>query len=99
MPGGYASPAEQYWRLVNHVALWDVTGQRVIEVRGKAARRFADYLTPSDLADLKRWWVPVWLLTDEDGGMLNDPILMCLVEDISWFTRYARMGTGGAHDA
>lgn len=86
LPGGYATPEQEYWSLVNDVALWDVTCQRVIEVRGNDAQRFADYLTPRDISQLAVNGCRYVLLTDQHGGVLNDPVLMRLADDTYWFS-------------
>lgn len=86
MPGGYASMEEEYWSLVNDVVLWDVTCQRVIEVSGADAQRFCDYLTPRDLSSLQVGACRYVLLTNQDGGVLNDPVLMRMSHDKYWFS-------------
>jgi len=86
LPSGYASMEEEYWSLVNDVALWDVTCQRVIEVSGPDALRFADYLTPRDLSALQVGACRYVLLTNPSGGVLNDPVLMRVDDDKFWFS-------------
>ncbi len=86
LPGGYASPEQEFWSLVNDVALWDVTCQRVIEISGRDAARFADYLTPRDLSTLGMNGCRYVLLTDQHGGVLNDPVVMRLADDVYWFS-------------
>ncbi|MDH3714845.1 MAG: glycine cleavage system protein T [Gammaproteobacteria bacterium] len=86
MPGGYASMEEEYWSLVNDVVLWDVTCQRVIEVSGADAKRFSDYLTTRDLSSLQVGAARYVLLTNQHGGVLNDPVLMRMDHDKYWFS-------------
>ena len=52
MPSSYgADPVDDYWHLVEHVTLWDVGVERVVEIRGPDAKAFANYLTPRDLEE------------------------------------------------
>ncbi len=50
LPMGYRSLEEEFWQTVNAVTLWDVAVQRIVEIRGPDALRFADSLTPRDLS-------------------------------------------------
>lgn len=43
LPVAFRSLEEDYWHLVSHVQLWDVGGERQVELRGPdAARRALD---------------------------------------------------------
>src|SRR3972149_1252641 len=45
LPGYYSSFEDEYWHLVNHVALWDVAVERGVEITGPDAHRFTNALT------------------------------------------------------
>ena len=87
LPGGYASPEAEFWSLVNDVTLWDVTCQRVVEISGPDAPAFTDYLTPRDLSKCRVGQCRYVLITNRDGGILNDPVLMRLSDDRFWLSR------------
>ena len=87
LPGGYAAPEAEFWSLVNDVTLWDVTCQRVVEISGPDALAFTDYLTPRDLSKCRVGQCRYVLITNRDGGILNDPVLMRLAEDRFWLSR------------
>ena len=38
----------EYWHLINHVTLWDVSVERQVELTGPDAFRLADRLTPRE---------------------------------------------------
>ena len=49
-PTCFADFEEEYWHLLNHVTLWDVSVERQVEITGPDALRFTDMLTPRDLS-------------------------------------------------
>ena len=83
---GYPDPEGQFWALIENVALWDVTCQRVVEIAGPDAFYFTDRLTPRNLASCEVGHCRYVLLTNPDGGILNDPVLMRLAEDRFWLS-------------
>ena len=87
LPGGYAGPEAEFWSLVNDVTLWDVTCQRIVEIGGPDALAFADSLTPRDLSTCQVGRCRYVLITNRDGGILNDPVLLRLAEDRFWLSR------------
>lgn len=80
MPTHYGDPVQEYYSLIRDVTLWDVAAQRQVEVSGPDARAFLQYLTPRNLEGLLPGRGRYILLTDEDGGVVNDPVLFCLPE-------------------
>ncbi len=86
LPFGYGNPDAEYWGLVNDVALWDVAVQRVVEISGPDGFAFTDMLTPRDLSKCKIGQCKYVVLTNEQGGILNDPVLMRLDENTFWLS-------------
>ncbi len=86
MPTLYTSPAEEYWSLVDGVTLWDVACQRQIEITGPDALRFVQQLTPRDLSACKAGQCLYVLITDEDGGIINDAVLLVLGPQHFWLS-------------
>lgn len=81
MPTGYGDPQAEYERLVNGVAMWDVSVERQVELKGLDAARLVQVLTPRKLDKLKPnvgWYVPI---CDHRGTLINDPILLKLSDD------------------
>ena len=72
MPTSYSSPVDEYWSLVNDVTLWDVTCERQIEVTGPDAFRFIQMLTPRDMSKCEVGQCQYMVLTNQDGGIVND---------------------------
>jgi aminomethyltransferase len=86
MPTGYTDPVDEYWKLVEGVTLWDVACERQVEVRGPDAARFVQYLTPRDLSRCRPGSCRYVLLTAEDGGIVNDAVLLRLAEQHFWLS-------------
>ncbi|MEM7345165.1 MAG: dimethylsulfoniopropionate demethylase [Chloroflexota bacterium] len=86
MPLYYADPITDFWSLVNDVTLWDVSCERQVEVTGPDAFRFVQMLTPRNLTEMKVGQCKYILITVEDGGIINDPILLRLAENHFWIS-------------
>jgi hypothetical protein len=86
MPTHYGDPVAEYWSLVTDVTLWDVACQRQIRISGPDALPLMELLTPRDLSACPSHQCLYVLLTDENGGMVNDAVLMHLSEDEFWLS-------------
>ncbi|HEX6868819.1 MAG TPA: glycine cleavage T C-terminal barrel domain-containing protein [Candidatus Limnocylindrales bacterium] len=84
LPGYYADPVEEYWALLNDVTLWDVSVERIVEITGPDAAAFTNSLTCRDLTTCAVGQGKYVLITAEDGGIVNDPVLLRLAEDRWW---------------
>lgn len=87
LPVGYGDAEKEFNALCNDVTLWDVAVQRIVEISGPDAAAFTNMLTPRDLTKCKVGQCKYVLITDENGGILNDPILLRLAEDKFWLSR------------
>lgn len=86
IPGNYAESVNEYWNLVNHVTLWDVGCERQVEITGPDAFDFTNYLTPRDLSKCEVGQGKYVIITAEDGGIVNDPVLMRLGKNHFWLS-------------
>lgn len=84
LPIRYASFESEYEKLLTGVTLWDVAVERNLEVSGPEGLRFAELLTPRDLSRCPVGHGRYVLLTDEAGGIVNDPVLLRLEENRFW---------------
>lgn len=75
-----------YWHLVNGVTLWDVGTERQVEITGPDALAFTNSLTPRDLTPCRIGRCCYTLVTSEEGGIVNDPVLLRLSEDRFWLS-------------
>ena len=86
MPTVYESAEADYNYIVGGVTLWDVAGQRQVEIRGPDAAAFAQYLTPRNLGNFAPGRCRYAVITDTRGGVVNDPILLRLADDCIWLS-------------
>ena len=87
LPMAYSEePGRDYWNCVRGVQLWDVACERQVEISGPDALAFAQRLTPRDLAQLAVGQAAYALITNAQGGILNDPVVLRLAEDRFWFS-------------
>ena len=78
LPAEYDDPVKEYWHLLNHVTIWDVGVERQVEITGPDAFAFTNLLTPRDLSKCDIWQCRYVVITAEDGGIVNDPVLLRL---------------------
>jgi len=84
LPIRYDSFEAEYARLLADVTLWDVSVERNVEIAGRDGARFAELLTPRELSKCAVGEGRYVLLTDESGGIVNDPVLLRLEENRFW---------------
>src|SRR3989442_15834546 len=75
LPGLYTDPFEEDWHLIKHVTLWDVSVERQGENSGKDGYQVAGLLTPRGLSRGKVGQGKDVVITDEEGGIINEPLL------------------------
>ncbi len=86
MPTMYTDPVTEYWSLVNDVTVWDVACERQVEISGPDAFDLVQYLTPRDMSKCEVGQCQYLVLTDEDGGIVNDAVLLRLGEQRFWLS-------------
>ena len=86
LPAYYDDPVVEYWHLLRHVTVWDVGVERQIEITGPDAFAFTNMLTPRDLAKCAVGQCKYVVIIDQDGGIINDPVLLRLREDQFWLS-------------
>ncbi|MCE8515236.1 glycine cleavage system protein T [Ruegeria pomeroyi] len=86
IPRDFGNPEQNFWNLVNDAILCDVAVERQVEITGPDAARFVQMLTPRDLTKMAVGQCKYILITNADGGILNDPILLRLAENHFWIS-------------
>ena len=86
MPVGYTTPEQEYHSLINDVTLWDVAAERQVEIIGEDAAKFVQYMTPRNLSTFKDGFCRYAFMTDEDGGIINDPLILKFNENKFWLS-------------
>ena len=86
IPRDFGDPVQNFWNLVNDAILCDVAVERQVEITGPDAARFTQMLTPRNLAKMATGQCKYVLITNADGGILNDPILLRLADNHFWLS-------------
>lgn len=86
MPTSYGDNVRDYWSLVNDVTLWDVTCQKQIQITGPDAYKLIEFLTPRDMSGCEVGMCQYILLTDENGGIVNDAVMLRVEENKYWIS-------------
>lgn len=84
LPICYDELEREYEKLLTDVTVWDVSVERNTEIAGPDAFRLMSLLTPRDMAKCPVGYGKYVLLTAEDGGIVNDPVLLRLEENRFW---------------
>ena len=86
IPRDFGDPEQNFWNLINSAILCDVAVERQVEISGDDASKLIQLLTPRDLSNFKVGQCKYILITNEEGGILNDPILLRLEENCFWIS-------------
>jgi aminomethyltransferase len=86
IPRDFGDPEQNFWNLVNDAILCDVAVERQVEIAGPDAAKFVQMLTPRDLSKMAVGQCKYILITNAEGGLLNDPILLRLDENRFWIS-------------
>lgn len=86
LPAEYSGALEEYRALVEGVTIWDVAGQRQVEIEGPDALRLTQYLCTRDAARLETGQARYTFICNHEGGIINDPVLLRVGEDRYWLS-------------
>ena len=84
LPIAYDELEREYEKLLSDVTVWDVSVERNTEISGPDAFKLMNLLTPRDMSKCRVGFGKYVLLTDEHGGIVNDPVLLRLDENRFW---------------
>ena len=90
-PRGLVEPEDggamaEYEALTERVTLWDVAVERQIRVKGPDAEALTNKVITRDAREIETMNGKYVILCNEDGGVLNDPVLLRPEEDEFWFS-------------
>ena len=86
IPRDFGNPEQNFWNLINDAILCDVAVERQVEITGPDAAEFVQLLTPRDLSKLSVGQCKYVLITNNNGGLLNDPVLLKLAKNHFWLS-------------
>ncbi len=86
IPRDFGNPEQNFWNLINDAILCDVSVERQVEITGPDAAKFIQLLTPRDLSNLSVGQCKYVLIVNQEGGLLNDPVLLKLGKNHFWLS-------------
>ena len=86
LPTGFSSPEKEYESLINDVTFGDFAAERQIEINGPDAYEFLRYVQPRNLEKCEIGFCKYIILTDQNGGIINDACLLRLEENKFWIS-------------
>ena len=86
IPRDFGDPEQNFWTLTQAAILCDVAVERQVEITGPDAAKFVQRLTSRDLSKMAVGQCKYILITNAEGGLLNDPVLLRLAENHFWIS-------------
>ena len=86
IPRDFGDPEQNFWNLVETAILCDVAVERQVEITGPDAAKFVQLLTPRDLSSMAVGQCKYVILTNQHGGILNDPVMLRLDTNHFWIS-------------
>ena len=86
LPAAFGSIEGSYKHLKEHVQVWDVAAERQVEISGKDSAKLVQLMTCRDLSKSKIGRCYYCPIIDENGNMVNDPVILKLDENKWWIS-------------
>ena len=86
LPASFKSLESDYEHLKNYVQVWDVAAERQVEISGKDSAKLVQLMTCRDLSKSKVGKCYYAPLIDDQGFLVNDPIINKLADDKWWLS-------------
>jgi aminomethyltransferase len=86
IPRDFGDPEQNFWNLINEAVLCDVAVERQVQIKGPDASKFVQMMTPRDLSTMQVGQCKYVILTNQFGGILNDPVMLKISNDCYWFS-------------
>jgi dimethylsulfoniopropionate demethylase len=86
LPAAFGSIEDSYYHLKEHVQIWDVAGERQVEISGKDSAKLVQLMTCRDLSKSKDGRCYYCPILDDAAGIINDPVILRLNENRWWIS-------------
>ena len=86
LPAAFGSLEDAYYHLKENVQVWDVAGERQVEISGKDSGKLVQLMTCRDLSKSKIGRCYYCPIIDDAGNLVNDPVILKLAEDKWWIS-------------
>ena len=86
LPAAFGSLEDSYHHLKENVQVWDVAGERQVEISGKDSSKLVQLMTCRDLSKSKVGRCYYCPIIDDNAGLINDPVILKLNEERWWIS-------------
>ena len=86
LPAAFGSLEDSYHHLKKYVQIWDVAGERQVEVSGKDSAKLVQLMTCRDLSNSKVGRCYYCPIIDDQAGLINDPIVLRINQNKWWLS-------------
>ena len=86
LPAAFGSLEDTYHHLKEHVQVWDVAGERQVEITGKDSAKLLQLMTCRDLSKSKIGRCYYCPIIDDQAGIINDSVVLKLSEEKWWIS-------------
>ena len=86
LPAAFGSLEDSYHHLKQNVQIWDVSGERQVEIQGRDSAKLVQLMTCRDLSRSKIGRCYYCPIIDDNAGIINDPVVLKLSEERWWIS-------------
>ena len=86
LPAAFGSIEESCDHLKKNVQIWDVAAERQVEISGQDSAKLVQLMTCRDLSKSKIGRCYYCPIIDDNGNLVNDPVILKLAEDKWWIS-------------
>ena len=86
LPAAFGSIEESCEHLKKNVQIWDVAAERQVQISGPDSGKLVQLMTCRDLSKSKIGRCYYCPLIDDNGNLVNDPVILKLAEDKWWIS-------------
>ena len=86
LPSAFGSIEESYHHLKKSVQIWDVAGERQVEIIGNDSAKLVQLMTCRDLSKSKDGRCYYCPIIDDNAGIINDPVVLRLSNNRWWIS-------------
>ena len=86
LPAAFGSIENACEHLKKKVQVWDVAAERQVEISGKDSAKLVQLMTCRDLSKSKIGRCYYCPIIDDDGNLVNDPVILKLADDKWWIS-------------
>jgi len=86
LPAAFGSIEDSCDHLKKNVQVWDVAAERQVEISGKDSAKLVQLMTCRDLSKSKIGRCYYCPIIDDNGNLVNDPVILKLADDRWWIS-------------